>query len=69
VKIFMPAGASAPVVAKYREHYPPDTAAASLWLRNRRSDKWRDKHEHEHGGVGGGPIQLVTGVIRADDKA
>lgn len=50
VKIFMPAGALEPVVAKYREHFPPDTAAASLWLRNRRSNKWRDKQDFEHSG-------------------
>jgi hypothetical protein len=30
------------------KHYPPDTQAASLWLRNRQPQKWRDKHEHEH---------------------
>ncbi len=30
-----------PVIVPYTEHYPPDTAAASLWLRNRRGDKWR----------------------------
>ena len=34
VKIFMPAGAAALVYAPYTEHYPPDTQAASLWLRN-----------------------------------
>jgi hypothetical protein len=27
------------------KHYPPDTAAASLWLRNRQPEKWRDKPE------------------------
>ena len=27
------------------KHYPPDTQAASLWLRNRQPDKWRDKQE------------------------
>lgn len=36
----------------YREHVPPDTAAASLWLRNRRPDKWRDVHKFEHGTPG-----------------
>jgi hypothetical protein len=30
------------------KHYPPDTQAASLWLRNRQPHKWRDKTEHEH---------------------
>jgi hypothetical protein len=29
----------------YIERYPPDTQAASLWLRNRQPDKWRDKPE------------------------
>ena len=29
--------------AKTREHVPPDTAACSLWLRNRRPQEWRDK--------------------------
>lgn len=32
----------------YTEHYPPDTAAASLWLRNRQPKRWRDKVEVEH---------------------
>lgn len=50
VKIFMPGGAEKPVVAPYREHYPPDTAAASLWLRNRRPDRWRDKQDFEQSG-------------------
>lgn len=50
VKIFMPAGAGEPVYAPYTEHHAPETAAASLWLRNRRPDKWRDKQEHEHSG-------------------
>ena len=29
----------------YEVHHPPDTAAASLWLRNRQPKLWRDKHE------------------------
>lgn len=30
------------------KHYPPDTQAASLFLRNRQPDKWRDKQEIDH---------------------
>lgn len=30
---------------EYTEHYPPDTQAASLWLRNRQPALWRDKTE------------------------
>ena len=33
----------------YTQHYPPDTQAASLWLRNRQPRLWRDKTEIEHG--------------------
>lgn len=66
VKIFMPAGASEPVYAPYKEHYPPDTAAASLWLRNRQPKKWRDKQDMEVTGKEGGPILIATGVARAE---
>jgi hypothetical protein len=42
VKIFMPTGASEPIYAPYTEHYPPDTAAAIWWLKNRQPKLWRD---------------------------
>ncbi len=29
------------------KHYPPDTNAASLWLRNRKPKQWRDKRDIE----------------------
>lgn len=48
VKIFMPAGAKAPVYAPYREKFPPDTTAAIFWLKNRRPEQWRDVQRHEH---------------------
>lgn len=48
VKIFMPANSAEPVYAPYEEHYPPDTAAAFIWLKNRRATQWRDKQEVEH---------------------
>lgn len=32
------------------KHYPPDATSAIFWLKNRQRDKWRDKHEIEHGG-------------------
>jgi hypothetical protein len=28
-----------------RDYYPPDTGAICFWLKNRRPDRWRDKHE------------------------
>lgn len=31
--------------AEYTERVVPDVAAAFIWLKNRRPEKWRDKHE------------------------
>lgn len=50
VKIFMPAQAKAPVYAPYRAKIAPDTTAAIFWLKNRRSQDWRDKVETQHSG-------------------
>lgn len=46
VKIFN--GQDGVVQVPYTEHYPPDTQAASLWLRNRQPAKWRDRVENTH---------------------
>lgn len=54
-KIFNDSGT--PLIVPTLKHYPPDTQAASLWLRNRQSAKWRDKQDVEHAGPGGGPQQ------------
>lgn len=35
------------VITPIVKHYPPDTTAAIFWLKNRRSDLWRDKTERE----------------------
>lgn len=48
VKIFMPAGADAPVYAPYIEHHAPDPTAGKFWLTNRRPKDWRDRHEVAH---------------------
>ena len=45
VKIFKTADSEAPIYAPYTQHYPPDTAAAFIWLKNRRKQDWRDKTE------------------------
>lgn len=45
-----------------RKFYPPDTAAASLWLRNRKPERWRDKVETAHMGPDGGPVQVHSTV-------
>ena len=50
VKIFNANGS--PMVVPYREKVAPDTTAAIFWLKNRRKDRWRDVHQHEHGKAG-----------------
>lgn len=37
------------VITPTIKRYPPDTAAAIFWLKNRQRGKWRDKIEHDHG--------------------
>ncbi len=34
-------------VVEVTRHSPADTTAAIFWLKNRRKNEWRDKHEHE----------------------
>lgn len=62
VKVFMPAGASAPVYAQLREHVHPDTASMIFWLKNRRKDRWRDKTEQEVTGADGQPLMPSVNV-------
>jgi hypothetical protein len=39
VKVFQHRGE--PVIVPYEEHHPPDVGAITLWLANRRADRWR----------------------------
>ena len=34
----------------YIEKYPPDATSMIFWLKNRRREDWRDKHDVEHSG-------------------
>lgn len=63
VKIFMPAGAEEPVYAEYTEHYPPDTPAASLWLRNRQKALWRDTQSLQNLDAAGNPTDAPMRVV------
>ena len=49
-----------PVIVPVKKYYPPDTGAAMAWLKNRKTDRWKDKHETEFSGPGGGPIQVYA---------
>ncbi|QJE99106.1 helix-turn-helix domain-containing protein [Luteolibacter luteus] len=37
------------IVVTFMKHYPPDVAAAKLWLANHESDLWQEKPDPEHG--------------------
>lgn len=58
----MGAAGSEIVITPTIKHYPPDTQAASLWLRNRQPELWRDKVQQEVTGPNGGPVETVTRV-------
>lgn len=66
VKIFNDGGK--PMIVSYIEHYPPDTAAAFIWLKNRRPGEWRDRKE-----VAVSPDSAAATVLAAlnavDDEA
>lgn len=36
------------LVVETTKHYPPDTGALIFWLKNRDSQRWRDKQEIDH---------------------
>ena len=49
-------------IMKTKKHYPPDTAAAFIWLKNRKPKFWRDKVEVEQ--KVSEDIESVKGEIR-----
>jgi hypothetical protein len=51
-----------PLVVPTTKHYPPDPTAAIFWLKNRQKEVWRDKHDHEHTGKDGGPIEFLNSI-------
>lgn len=68
VKIFAPTGdRPEPTYAPYMQHVPPETAAASLWLRNRQPKLWREKTEVGVSGALG--LELFVGDALAGRKA
>ena len=71
VKIFNANGVA--MTVPYREHQPPDTAAAFIWLKNRQREKWRDKHEVdatvEHKGEAVDPVDIARRIAFAFAKA
>ena len=52
-----------PVIVPTIKHYPPDTPAAIFWLKNRQSDKWRDKSEVDLGPETSTLIERLTKAL------
>lgn len=50
------------VITPTIKRYPPDTGAATMWLKNRQSSTWRDKVETAVTGADGGPVQHAVTV-------
>lgn len=48
-------------ITELTKHYPPDTAAAFIWLKNRAG--WKDKTDHEHSG------NININVVNYADKS
>ncbi len=46
------------------KHYPADTAAAFIWLKNRRGKQWKDRQELT--GADGKPIEITN--VSEDDR-
>lgn len=45
------------VRAETIKHYPPDPTSMIFWLKNRRKEQWRDRHELT--GADGGPVEVA----------
>lgn len=64
IKVKVAGGGEEVQVIDVERAMPPDTTAMIFWLKNRRRDTWRDRHEHT--GADDGPINLI---IQSADKA
>lgn len=54
-----------PVVVEFEETLPPDVTAGIFWLKNRRKDTWRDRHDHQVD-AGEGLISLLSGMNKPE---
>jgi len=50
------------------DEIPPDTAAAFIWLKNRRRDTWRDKHDLELTGRDGAPLEKTIIILPNNER-
>lgn len=63
IKIMTAGGAIEQV--PYTEYFPPDTAAAIFWLKNRQPKKWRDKQDAADHDGDTAPESVTVEVVNA----
>lgn len=51
-------------ITPIKKHYPPDTAAAFIWLKNRQGKLWKDKTDD----ASKGGVDLAEALTRLADK-
>lgn len=49
-------------ITTVRKNVPPDVSAASVWLKNRRPDKWRDKPQESGNGIYEKLDEIIGGI-------
>ncbi len=52
------------IITNIKKHYPPDVAAAKLWLTNRQPDLWREKVDMNLGGQAENPLYILARAIQ-----
>ena len=52
------------IETKLTKRYPPDTGAATLWLKNRQPLKWRDRVDVNHGGQIDNPLMILARAVQ-----
>ena len=55
-------------VTTVRKNVPPDISAASVWLKNRRPDKWRDKPTENNSGIYAKLDEIMGGIDAQADQ-
>ena len=45
-----------------------DVTSMIFWLKNRKSQEWRDRTDHSHSGPDGGPVQFSVKSILEESK-
>jgi hypothetical protein len=60
-KVFYDNQTGAVVTKTVTKNYPPDTAAAFIWLKNRQGKKWRDRQELSI--EAGNPIERLSNLL------